>query len=197
MAGQRKAEVHRETKETKIKLRLNLDGTGNYHIETELGFLNHMLSLWARHASFDLELAGQGDLVVDAHHTVEDIAICLGRAIREALGDKSGIVRFGHSIVPMDEALTLVAVDISGRGHLAFEGTLPAARVGDFDTELIEEFLRALAVNGEFTLHVRLLAGRNSHHICEAIFKSLGRALRDAVSFDNRIKDIPSTKGVI
>lgn len=197
MAGQRKAEVHRETKETKIKLRLNLDGTGSYRIETELGFLNHMLSLWTRHASFDLELAGQGDLVVDAHHTVEDIAICLGRAIREALGDKAGIVRFGHSIVPMDEALALVAVDISGRGHLAFEGTLPAARVGDFDTELVEEFLRALAVNGEFTLHVRLLAGRNSHHICEAVFKSLGRALRDAVSFDDRIKDIPSTKGVI
>ncbi|HAP93759.1 MAG TPA: imidazoleglycerol-phosphate dehydratase HisB [Desulfotomaculum sp.] len=197
MAGQRTAEVQRETKETKIKLRLNLDGTGNCQIETELGFFNHMLSLWTRHASFDMELTGQGDLVVDAHHTVEDIAICLGRAIREALGDKAGIVRFGHSIIPMDEALALVAVDISGRGYLAFEGTLPAARVGDFDTELVEEFLRALAMNGEFTLHVRLLAGRNSHHICEVIFKSLGRALHDAVSFDNRVRDIPSTKGVI
>ena len=197
MAGQRTAEVQRETKETKIKLRLNLDGTGNCQIETELGFFNHMLSLWTRHASFDMELIGQGDLVVDAHHTVEDIAICLGRAIREALGDKAGIVRFGHSIVPMDEALALVAVDISGRGYLAFEGTLPVARVGDFDTELVEEFLRALAVNGEFTLHVRLLAGRNGHHICEVIFKSLGRALHDAVSFDNRVRDIPSTKGVI
>lgn len=197
MAGPREAEINRQTGETQINLRLNLDGAGNYDIETGLGFLNHMLCLWTRHACFDLKLNGQGDLDVDAHHTVEDIGICLGLAVSEALGAKTGISRFGHALVPMDEALAMVAVDISGRGYLVFQADIPLPRLGNFDTELVEEFLRALAINGGFTLHVNLLAGSNSHHICEAIFKALGRALRDAVSLDARIEGIPSTKGIL
>ncbi|MEW6423459.1 MAG: imidazoleglycerol-phosphate dehydratase HisB [Bacillota bacterium] len=194
MDRQRTGEISRQTAETGINLRLNIDGAGNYQINTGLGFFDHMLALFARHGTFDLELTAKGDLNVDAHHTVEDIGICLGRALKAALGDKAGIARFGHALVPMDESLAMVAVDISGRGYLAFATRFPAAKVGGFDTELVEEFLRALAVNGEFTLHVRLLAGRNSHHICEAIFKALGRALRDAVSLDERGQGVPSTK---
>ncbi|MEW6276812.1 MAG: imidazoleglycerol-phosphate dehydratase HisB, partial [Bacillota bacterium] len=172
MDRQRTGEISRRTAETGINLRLNIDGAGNYQVNTGLGFFDHMLALFARHGTFDLELTAKGDLNVDAHHTVEDIGICLGRALKAALGDKAGIARFGHALVPMDESLAMVAVDISGRGYLAFAARFPAAKVGGFDTELVEEFLRALAVNGEFTLHVRLLAGRNSHHICEAIFKA-------------------------
>ncbi len=195
--GERTGEVSRRTAETEVKLKLNLDGAGNYQIDTGLGFFDHMLTLFARHGAFDLEITARGDLQVDAHHTVEDTGICLGQALKAALGDKSGIARFGHALVPMDEALAMAAVDISGRGFLVFEAAVPAAKVGEFDTELTEEFFRALALNGEFTLHVRLLAGRNSHHICEAIFKAVGRALRDAVAYDRRQQGIPSTKGLL
>lgn len=194
---QRMAEIQRQTAETEIRVRLDLDGTGSYRVDTGVGFMDHMLCLWARHGAFDLELTARGDLNVDGHHTVEDAGICLGRALKEALGDKQGIVRYGHALIPMDEALVLVAVDLSGRSYVAFDVSLPAARVGDFDTELVEEFLRALASNGDFTLHVRLLAGRNTHHIIEAIFKALGRALRTAVALDPRGHGVPSTKGVL
>lgn len=197
MAKERTAGINRKTNETDIKVLLNLDGKGESFVRTGVGFFDHMLNLWARHACFDLELTGEGDLFVGAHHTIEDIGICLGQAIKEALGDKKGIARFGQAVVPMDESLIMTAIDISGRGFLAFEVDFPSPRVGDFDTELVEEFLRALAVNGGLTLHIRKSSGTNCHHICEAIFKSLGRALRGAVSFDERIKDIPSTKGII
>lgn len=197
MDNKRNGKINRQTKETDINLSLDIDGGGNYQIDTGIGFFNHMLALFARHGSFNLDLTAQGDLDIDAHHTVEDIGICLGRALKDALGDKAGVTRFGHALVPMDEALAMVAVDLSGRGYLAFDAFIPAAKIGDFDTELMEEFLHALAVNGEFTLHARLLCGGNSHHICEAFFKALGRALKDAVAFDIRTQGVPSTKGVI
>mgnify|MGYP005870016037 CR=1 FL=1 len=197
MDKKRTSVVKRQTAETDVELRFTIDGSGNYQINTGLGFFNHMLSLFAKHGSFDLELTAQGDLNVDAHHTVEDIGICLGKALKGAVKDKAGISRFGHALVPMDEALAMVAVDLSGRGYLAFEVLIPATKVGEFETELVEEFMRSLAANGEFTLHVRLLAGHNSHHICEAIFKALGRALREAVAYDSRLRGVPSTKGVL
>lgn len=197
MQEQRKAQVSRRTGETEVILSLNLDGTGIYRVETGLPFFDHMLSLWARHGAFDLEVTARGDLAVDGHHTVEDVGICLGQVLKAAIGEKAGIIRYGHALIPMDEALALVAVDFSGRGFLAFRVNLPSPRVGDFDTELVEEFLRALAVNGEFTLHVQLLAGTNTHHIIEAVFKALGRALREAAGYDYRLNGIPSTKGVL
>lgn len=193
----RKAEVARRTAETDVKLKLNVDGRGEAGISTGIGFFDHMLVLFARHGLFDLEVNAVGDLRVDAHHTVEDVAICLGRALKEALGEKKGITRFGHALVPMDEALALVAADLSGRSYLSFSGELPRVKVGDFDTELVEEFLRALAANGEFTLHVKILDGKNSHHICEAVFKALGRALRAAAEYDGRQPGVPSTKGTL
>jgi imidazoleglycerol-phosphate dehydratase len=192
----RKAEISRQTGETEIRVRLQLDGTGEYVLDTGLPFFEHMLALLAKFGQFDLNVRARGDLEVDAHHTVEDVGICLGEALARALGDKAGIRRFGHAIVPMDEALVLVVVDLSGRAYLAFEASLPAARVGRFDTELVEEFLRALAYNGRFNLHVRVLAGSNTHHIIEAIFKGLGIALGQAVG-SNAYRGIPSTKGVI
>lgn len=192
----RQSEVARRTGETDITVTLAVDGAGECEADIGVPFLEHMLALMAKFANFDLKVKGRGDLHVDAHHTVEDVGICLGEAFVEALGDKRGINRFGHAIVPMDEALALVAVDLSGRGYLAFEAEMPAPRVGDFDTELVPEFLRALAVNGRFNLHVRLLAGRNTHHIIEAVFKGLGRALYEAVRIEG-MKGIPSTKGVI
>lgn len=197
MREQRRAQVSRRTGETEVALSLNLDGTGVYRVETGLPFFDHMLSLWARHGAFDLEVTARGDLAVDGHHTVEDVGICLGRALKEAVGEKAGITRYGHACIPMDEALALAVVDLSGRGFLAFQVNLSASRVGDFDTELVEEFLRAFAINGEFTLHVQLLAGTNTHHVIEAVFKALGRAVREAVGYDCRLKDIPSTKGVL
>ena len=156
-----------------------------------------MLCLLARHGALDLQLSARGDLHIDDHHTVEDIGITLGLALRQALGDKAGIQRYGNALVPMDEALVLVALDISGRGHLELDLTLPAAKVGTFDTELVEEFLRALAINSGITLHARMLNGRNTHHIIEAVFKGLGRALRQAVAADERLPGVPSTKGVL
>ncbi|MBE3587653.1 MAG: imidazoleglycerol-phosphate dehydratase HisB [Thermoanaerobacteraceae bacterium] len=193
----RVAEVQRQTTETRVQVRLDLDGTGVYRVDTGIGFMDHMLGLFARHARFDLELNADGDLEVDGHHTVEDTGICLGRAIKEALGDKRGITRYGQALLPMDEALALVAVDLSGRGHLVYDVPLPSSRVGDLDCELVEEFLRALAASGEFTLHVRLLSGRNTHHIIEAVFKGLGRTLKQAAAPEPGEDRVPSTKGIL
>ena len=193
----RHSNVQRVTGETDIKLKLCLDGNGDAVINTSVPFMNHMLTLFTRHGGFNLELVATGDTDVDAHHTVEDMGICVGHAIREALGDKNGIGRYGHVILPMDESLVLVAVDISGRGYLAFEVPMPTAKVGAFDTELVEEFMRALAVNAGLTLHVKLLAGSNTHHIIEAVFKGLGRALRPAVEIIDPARGVPSTKGVL
>lgn len=193
----RTTKFERKTAETNISLELNLDGTGVGKVSTEIGFFDHMLNLWAKHGCFDLELYSQGDLCVDCHHTVEDVGICLGNAVQKCLGNKAGITRYGHAFVPMDEALALVVVDYSGRGHLEMDATMPAQKVGEFDTELVEEFLRAMAVNAGMTLHVKLLSGRNTHHIIEAIFKALGRAMRQAASFDDKVQGVPSTKGVL
>ena len=194
----RESKIERKTGETDIKLTLSLDGSGKYSVARGIGFLNHMLALFARHGSFDLTLACKGDLDVDCHHSAEDIGICLGEALREALGDKVGIRRYGDRIIPMDEALILVAIDLSGRGYLGYEVELPQSRVGEFDTELVEEFLAAFSRSAGITLHVRQLAGRNTHHIIEGIFKCLARALRDAVEIDPRnSKTLPSTKGVL
>lgn len=195
MSEPRKSLVSRQTKETEINVTLNLDGAGVYWVSTGLPFFDHMLQTFAKHSSFDMELTARGDLAVDGHHTVEDAGMCLGRAMKEALGEKHGINRFGHAIVPMDDALTLAAVDLSGRGYLAFEAPMLSPRVGDFDTELVEEFLRALALNGEFNLHVRLLAGNNTHHIIESIFKALARTLKEATAQTG--SGIPSTKGTL
>ena len=194
----RTAELSRKTAETDITLRLDLDGTGRSEVYTGCGFLNHMLPLFARHGRFDLEVACSGDTYVDDHHTVEDIGICLGDAFAQALGDKRGITRYGSMLLPMDEALILTAVDISGRGMLCCSLDIPTERVGTFDTELAEEFLIALARRGNMTIHVRQLAGRNSHHIIEGAFKSLGRPLGQAVAIDQKFsQEIPSTKGVL
>jgi len=195
MAKARKSKVARTTTETDINVKLNLDGKGGSILDTGVPFLDHMLALWAKHGMFDLDVAAQGDTGIDDHHTVEDIGICLGQAISLALADKVGIRRYGTAFAPMDEALAMVVVDISGRSFLSFEAVIPAQKVGDFDTELVEEFLRALVNHAEITLHVRLMQGKNTHHIIEAIFKGLGRALKEAVSIDERIEGILSTKG--
>lgn len=194
----RNAEIKRKTGETDIMLSLNLDGTGKSEIQTGCGFLDHMLTLFAKHGRFDLTLACKGDVEVDYHHSAEDIGICLGAAFRKALGDCAGINRYGSMLLPMDEALVLCAVDISGRDCLVYKAEIPAQKVGDFDTELVEEFLTAFVRNAAITLHVRQLDGKNSHHIIEAIFKAMARALSQAVSIDaERAGEIPSTKGVL
>lgn len=194
----RTSEQKRATAETDIRLRLNLDGTGAGQIDTGCGFLDHMLTLFARHGRFDLDVSCRGDVQVDDHHTVEDIGICLGDAFAQALGDKRGVVRYGSTLLPMDEALILTAVDLSGRGMLCYGLDIPAEKVGGFDTELTEEFLIALARRGDMTVHVRQLAGKNSHHIIEGAFKSLARSLAAAVAIDPRFsQEIPSTKGVL
>ena len=194
----RQAEVSRKTGETDIRIRLDLDGTGKNVIDTGVGFLDHMLTLFARHGRFDLEVSCKGDTYVDDHHSVEDIGIALGKAFGQALGDKKGIVRYGSTILPMDESLILSAVDLSGRGLLVYDLQIPAEKVGAFDTELTEEFFRALAHNACATLHIRQLAGGNSHHIIEGAFKSVARSLRTAVAIDPACADeIPSTKGVL
>lgn len=192
----RRAEIRRQTGETEIDVRLQVDGTGECALDTGVPFFEHMLALMAKFSRFDLNIRARGDLDVDDHHTVEDVGICLGEALARALGDKAGIRRFSHAIVPMDDVLMLVAVDLSGRGYLAFDVPMPATRVGRFDTELVAEFLRALAHNGRFNLHVRMLAGTNTHHIIEAIFKGLGVALGQAVGIGDQ-GGVPSTKGVI
>lgn len=189
--------IKRETKETCIDLQVELDGTGQASVSTGVGFMDHMLTHLARHGLFDLRLEARGDLEIDAHHTVEDIGICLGKAFVQALGDTKGITRFGHAVVPMDEALAEVAVDISGRPFLLFKADLPQVRLGDFDVELVEEFLRAFAVNARMTMHVILRQDGNVHHCVEGIFKALARALRSAVQLDARCSDVPSTKGML
>lgn len=190
--------INRKTAETDIKLSLNIDGTGESSISSGCGFLDHMLTLFAKHGRFDLEVSCQGDMCVDAHHTAEDIGIVLGSAFKEALGDKKGIVRYGNMLLPMDEALILTAIDFSGRSHLSFDAEIPAQKVGDFDTELCEEFFMAFVRNAECTMHIRQLAGKNSHHIIEGIFKSAARSLKQASAIDMNFADeIPSTKGVL
>lgn len=194
----RTAEIERKTAETDIKLSLNLDGDGQSVIDTGCGFLDHMLTLFAKHGKFSLNCSCKGDTQVDYHHTVEDIGIALGTAFGKALGDKKGIVRYGQCILPMDESLILSAVDISGRGYLAFDLEVPTQKVGDFDTQLVEEFFIAFVRKAEITLHIKKMAGVNSHHIIEGAFKSVARSLRMAVAIDEAFKDeIPSTKGVL
>jgi imidazoleglycerol-phosphate dehydratase len=194
----RTSEIKRSTAETDISLTLNLDGTGCSEIETGCGFLDHMLTLFAKHGRFDLKLSCRGDTYVDDHHTVEDIGISLGKAFKDALGDKKGITRYGSTILPMDECLILSAVDLSGRGFLGYALEIPTEKVGSFDTELVEEFWLGFIRNAECTLHIRQLAGSNSHHIIEGAFKSVARSLKTAVSIDAAFADdIPSTKGVL
>ena len=194
----RTSEIKRSTAETDISLTLNLDGTGCSEIETGCGFLDHMLTLFAKHGRFDLKLSCRGDTYVDDHHTVEDIGISLGKAFKDALGDKKGITRYGSTILPMDECLILSAVDLSGRGFLGYALEIPTEKVGSFDTELVEEFWLGFIRNAECTLHIRQLAGSNSHHIIEGAFKSVARSLKTAVAIDAAFADdIPSTKGVL
>jgi imidazoleglycerol-phosphate dehydratase len=193
----RTATVERTTKETSVKLALALDGKGRHDIATGVPFLDHMLTHVAVHGLLDISLHASGDTEVDDHHTVEDVGIVLGQGLQQALGDRAGIRRYGDAIVPMDEALALVAIDVSGRSTLGWDVQFPAERIGTFATELVEEFLQALVREGRLTVHVRVLAGRNAHHIAEAIFKALGRALRQAAEIDERRTGIPSTKGSI
>lgn len=194
----RNASIDRKTAETDISLTLELDGTGKSQLATGIGFLDHMLTLFASHGRFDLTVTCRGDVEVDGHHSAEDIGICLGDAFKKALGDKAGITRYGYFILPMDEALILSAADFSARSHLSLDVAIPSEKVGDFDTELVEEFLLAFTRRAELTLHVRQLAGKNSHHIIEGIFKCLGRTLRQAVAVDPALAGaIPSTKGVL
>ena len=194
----RSAEIRRATAETNIELRLNLDGTGAGRIATGVGFMDHMLTLFAKHARMDLDVVCKGDTYVDDHHSVEDIGICLGAAIAKAVGDKRGIRRYGSMLLPMDEALVLCALDLSGRSCLRYTAQIPTQKIGTFDTELVEEFLLALTRSAGMTRHMRQMDGTNSHHIVEAMFKALGRALREAVSIDESLGgEIPSTKGVL
>ena len=194
----RVSEIKRKTAETDIELTLKLDGCGISNIDTGCGFLDHMLTLFAKHAHYDLSVKCVGDTDVDYHHTVEDVGICLGKALLEALGDKKGIRRYGDKILPMDEALILSAVDISGRDYLGYALDIPSYRVGDFDTELCEEFFKAFVREAKLTLHIRQLAGTNSHHIMEGAFKSVARAISYATELDAKfIDEMPSTKGVL
>ncbi len=194
----RKSEIKRDTNETKIKLSLCLDGTGTSNIETGCGFLDHMLTLFAKHGRFDLSVKCDGDTYVDDHHTVEDVGICLGKAFAEALGDKKGIIRYGNMILPMDEALIVAAVDLSGRATLSYKLEVPTQKVGTFDTELVEEFWLGFVREAACTLHFLQLSGTNSHHIIEGAFKAAGRAFRQAVSVEAGFEnEIPSTKGVL
>ena len=194
----RQATIERKTKETDICLSLNIDGAGKAEIDTGVGFLNHMLELFAFHSGFDLTVRCKGDTWVDDHHSVEDIGIALGQALLEALGDKKGIARYGNFLLPMDEALVLVAIDLSGRDTLGYQVHLPAEKVGTFDTELVKEFMLGFTRNAKACLHFHQLAGENTHHIIEAMFKGLGRALRQAVDIDpKRAEETPSSKGVL
>ena len=193
----RQTTIKRQTKETNISVSLSIDGEGCSSVETGIGFFDHMLILWAKHGLFDLTIKAEGDLFIDGHHTVEDCGIVLGQAIAKCLGDKRGIRRYGTTTLPMDEALVMVSLDISGRPYLSCELALPCISLGGFETELVEEFLRALVVNAGLTLHIRQLAGKNTHHIIEAVFKALGRVLDEATGIDPRVAGIPSTKGVL
>ena len=193
----RTAKIERKTKETQISISIDLDGKGESKIETGIGFFDHMLTHLAKHSLCDLNVNCKGDLEVDAHHTVEDIGIAIGQVIGQAIGDKAGIVRYGSSIVPMDEALVMTALDISGRGMLVYGLDLKKEMIGMFDSELTQEFFRAVAHNAGINLHIRQLNGGNAHHVVEAAFKSFARALREAISMDPRIEGVPSTKGTL
>ncbi|MFC8685176.1 imidazoleglycerol-phosphate dehydratase HisB [Brevibacillus porteri] len=194
---QRAAQIERNTNETQIALSFGVDGAGESKQNSGVPFLDHMLDLFTRHGHFDLTVKAKGDIEIDYHHTVEDIGICLGHALREALGDKSGIKRYGNAFVPMDDALAQVVIDISNRPHLEYRATYPTNMVGQFPTELVHEFLWKLALEARINLHVILHYGHNTHHMIEAIFKALGRALDEATTIDPRVKGVPSTKGVL
>lgn len=196
--SERKARIERETRETRVRVDITLDGTGEAHIETGIGMLDHLLEQIARHGHFDLAVEAHGDLQRDAHHTVEDVGICLGQAFGQALGNHAGIVRMAHAIVPLDEALAMVALDLGGRGYAAIDLPFRGERIGDLPTEMIPHFLQSLAFEARLSLHVRLLAGENDHHRAESVFKALARALSEATRRDPRIEGIvPSTKGVL
>ncbi len=197
MKMHRKAEIKRKTKETEVVLKLDLDGSGKNSIATGIPFFDHMLSLLAHHSGIDLSLKARGDIGVDAHHTVEDIGICLGDGVRKALGEAKGIQRYGMAMIPMDETLVSIALDLSMRPCLVFHMNLRRSKIGTFDPELVEEFFKALCNHARITLHINLLYGRNSHHMVEAVFKGFGRALREAVSLNERTSGVPSTKGVL
>tara|TARA_B110000014_G_scaffold257469_1_gene242102 strand:- start:74 stop:667 length:594 start_codon:yes stop_codon:yes gene_type:complete len=197
MKQKRAAKIECKTKETAIKLELNLDGSGITNINSGIGFLDHMLDLWAFHGMFDLKLKCDGDLEIDTHHTTEDIALALGRALAEAVGEKKGIFRYGHSYVPMDESLIRAALDLSGRPEFVFHGEFTQPTIGYLDTQMITHFFKSLAVSARMTLHLSILYGINDHHKCEGMFKSVGRALRAAVELDPRRKDVVSTKGTL
>ncbi|HUT11249.1 MAG TPA: imidazoleglycerol-phosphate dehydratase HisB [Thermoguttaceae bacterium] len=193
----RTARIQRKTAETQIELELSLDGSGRAEIATGVGFFDHMLTLLARHAAIDLTIRATGDLEVDQHHTVEDVGICLGQAVKDALGDKSGIRRFGHATVPMEETLVTSAVDLGGRPFFVFDVRFPTPKIGQFDSELVADFWQAFAANALCNLHVIVHHGRNSHHIAEGVFKATARALRTAAESDPRVSDVPSTKGTL
>jgi imidazoleglycerol-phosphate dehydratase len=193
----RTSQIHRVTGETDVSLTLALDGEGAGERETGIGFFDHLLDAVARHGGFDLAVRAKGDLETGPHHTVEDTGLALGQALDEALGERAGIARFGHAVVPMDEARAACAIDVSGRPYLAFAGEFPAERVEDFDTDLVEEFLRAVTNTAKLTLHLEVEAGRNAHHMVEASFKAFARALRQAVAEDPRVSGVPSTKGLL
>jgi imidazoleglycerol-phosphate dehydratase len=193
----RTAKIDRQTRETQIRLELNLDGGGTGSWQTGVGFLDHMLELFTRHGALDLKVEAKGDLQVDQHHTVEDVGICLGQAVKQALGDKMGIRRYGHFTLPMEETLCTTAIDLSGRYYFIFNAAFSSPKIGDFDSELVEDFLQAFAANALCNLHVLAHYGRNSHHVAEAIFKSTARALRMAIEADDRMRGVPSTKGTL
>jgi len=196
-AGERTASISRKTNETNIQLTFGVDGSGVSEIETDVPFLNHMLDLFTKHGQFDLKVQAEGDIDIDDHHTVEDIGICLGQCLREALGDKKGIKRYASVFVPMDEALAQVVIDISNRPHFEYRAQYPSSQVGSFSTELVHEFLWKLALEARITLHVIVHYGMNTHHMIEAVFKALGRALDEATTVDPRVRGVPSTKGVL
>lgn len=193
----RKAQIQRKTAETNIELAVNLDGTGRGEVASGVGFFDHMLQLFARHGAIDLVVKAAGDLQVDQHHTVEDTGICLGQAVRQALGDKAGIRRYGHFALPMEEALVTAAIDLGGRAVFVFQADFPTPKIGEFDSELVYDFWQAFSANALCNLHIQLHYGRNSHHIAEAIFKAVARAFRMAAAPDERLSGVPSTKGVL
>ncbi|MBA5850578.1 imidazoleglycerol-phosphate dehydratase HisB [Clostridium sp. cel8] len=195
--NERKASIKRSTSETNVSVELNIDGDGNYEIDTGIGFFDHMLTMIAKHGNIDLKIKAEGDLNVDFHHTVEDVGIVIGQCIKKALGDKKSIRRYGTFFLPMDESLEMASIDLSGRAYIVFDAELKSEKVGNMDTELIEEFFRAVAFNSDMTLHIKCLYGKNTHHIIEGMFKAFGHAFREAYSIDENIKGVLSTKGTI
>ncbi len=194
---ERKATIQRDTLETKIKMNINLDGVGKSQISSKIGFFDHMLTNMSKHGFFDIDINAEGDIEVDCHHTIEDVGIVIGQGINQALGDKVGIKRYGHSIIPMEEALILCSLDISGRPYFCFDGNFTVPIVGDMQTEMVEEFFRAISINCGLNLHIKILEGKNNHHMIEGIFKAFAKALDEATTIDPRIKGVLSTKGMI